>query len=383
MELSLSKKQSLAIAVLFLLAVATAFLIGFFFREVRDGASADYSLLREAQSVLEDNALNPLPAEPALEYGMIRGMLQAYNDPYTVFVDPPQHEIQTDQLQGKFGGIGTRLDRDSDNYVLLYPLPDSPAARYGILEGDRLLKVDNLETPAGVDIALVEAAIRGPAGESVSLVVAQAPAFEPRTISVVRAEVPLPSTTWNLAPDAPQVGLIHVNLIAASTADEITRAVEDLRSRGAQSLILDLRNNGGGLLDAGIDVVRLFLSQGTIIQQNYRNQSEKTYSVEKPGLLVDMPLVVVVNKNSASAAEIIAGVLQSSGRAKLVGEPTFGKDTVQLVFDLSDGSSVHVTSGKWSIPGQVVPLQPDVLIPDDPNNPNAPVSAAVQILQNP
>ncbi len=143
--------------------------------------------------------------------------------------------------------------------------------------------------------------------------------------------------------------------------------MEDLQQRGATAFVLDLRDNPGGLLDAGVDIARLFLKEGSVMQQQYRGQEVKTFEVEKPGPLADLPLAVLINHGSASAAEIAAGALQAHRRATLIGEPSYGKDSIQLVFTLQDGSSLHVTSAQWWIPGLQKPvgeqgLQPDILI---------------------
>jgi carboxyl-terminal processing protease len=182
---------------------------------------------------------------------------------------------------------------------------------------------------------------------------------------------------------------MEINLIAASTADEILRAVKDLQNRGASHFILDLRNNPGGLLTAGVDISRLFLKDGLVIEQQYRGQPVESFKVEKPGPLADLDLAVLINRGSASAAEIIAGSLQAHHRASLIGSPSYGKDTIQLVFDLQDGSSLHVTAAQWWVPGLVSPisgvgLQPDVLVEaGDPNAAGGPdplIQAAIQEL---
>lgn len=330
-------------------------------------AGGEWPILHQAYQILVDNGFKPAPQSPGLEYGMIRGMVQAYDDPYTQFVEPIQHELEGNTLQGSFGGIGVRIGRDSDNHVILYPLPDGPAQQAGLLEGDRLLMIEKLEITSETTDEQVQAALRGPVGERVKITIARAPDYQPVELSIKRAEIPLPSVTWHLDPDSPTLGMIEINVVAASTPDEIQKAVEDLRTRGADGYILDLRDNYGGLLTAGIDTARLFLKEGVIIEQQYKGRDVESYEVEKPGPLAEIPLAVLVNKNTASAAEIIAGALKAHGRAKLIGESTYGKDTIQLVFDLKDGSSLHVTSAHWWIPGlapmlQGTGVQPDVTI---------------------
>jgi carboxyl-terminal processing protease len=358
--------RSFLFSLLVVLLVIASFGAGYLFHSQR-GDLRSRALLDEAQTILLNHGLKTVPAEPRLEYGMIRGMLQAYDDPYTVFLEPPQNELEGHRLEGRYGGIGVQLEQDEQGNWLLYPYADSPARLAGLQDGDRLISVDDTPITPQTTADVLQAALRGPVGEEVQLTVARPPDDAPLTFTITRQEIALPSVTWRLDPDEPRLGVLKVNIVAASTPDEIQRAVEDLQQRGATAFALDLRDNPGGLLDAGVDIARLFLKDGAVMQQQYRGQDVKTYKVEKPGPLADLPLVVLINKGSASAAEIAAGALQAQKRAPLIGEPSYGKDSIQLVFTLKDGSSLHVTSARWWIPGLPSPvgengLQPDILI---------------------
>lgn len=381
----MSFKRGFFFSLIAMVCTTLAFVAGFYVHEVQNPGLEDFPILNQAHQILLDHALKDPSSNRGLEYGMIRGMLQAYDDPYTIFVEPVQHELETNSLEGKFGGIGVQLYRDQDGNVILFPFPDSPAFQAGIREGDQLLEVDDLKISTDVSIESIQAAIRGPEGQRVRLLIAHLPDSTPVELIIMRKSIPLPSVTWHLDPDNPNLGVIQVNAIAASTPDEIQDAVKDLQNRGGTHFILDLRDNGGGLLSTGIDTARLFLQEGVIIQQQYRNRGVETFRVQDPGPFADVPLVILVNQSTASAAEIIAGALQSHQRAVLVGSPTFGKDTVQLVFDLEDGSSLHVTAGRWWIPELPVSelqngLQPDVVLLAEDENPNAALAAASQIL---
>jgi carboxyl-terminal processing protease len=347
--------------------------------------SGDLTLLQEAYGILQTHALEPPEAGTKLQHGMIRGMLDSYGDPYSSFLEPIQAELEGNRLQGSFGGIGAGMGRDDDGYVVLFPFPDSPAQKAGILEGDRLLKVNDLIVLPELDFDSVLAAVRGPVGQPVSLTVASPPGYDPRPIDVRRDVISLPSVTWHLDPADSRLGVVVVNLIADSSAEEIQKAVDDLQQRGATHFVLDLRNNGGGLLNAGVDVAGLFLTEGEVMRQQYRGQQVRIYQVERPGPLADIPLAVLVNTNTASAAEIIAGALQANGRALLVGTPTYGKNTVQLVFELQDGSSLHVTAARWWFEGLEFPrdgagLFPDLSLPDGEQDPEAALRLAAGAL---
>lgn len=364
---------SIIIMVLFVvlqvLIVAVAFMGGFLYHEWKFGdisvlSGTKFPLLVEAYDLLKSNAYFDLPEVKSLEYGMIRGMLQAYNEPHTVFVEPPQHELQTHELQGKFGGIGVRIERDAENYVYLYPLPDSPAQKAGVQDGDRLIKVGDFSIGPDTRTDEVQAAVRGPVGQKITITVGHKPDYQPVEISMERAEVPIPSTTWNLAPNQPEIGILHIRVIADTTPEEVKKAIADLKEQGATRFVIDVRNNGGGLVEAGVNTARLFLTDGQVIEQQYRGKPVKSYEVTSPGEFANLPIVILVNKGTASAAEIFAGALQGQGRAPIVGTNTYGKDTIQLVFRLSDGSSLHVTAAHWWIPGLSDKITGTGLIPD-------------------
>jgi carboxyl-terminal processing protease len=352
--------------------------VGFFGRPLIQQDQRDLDLLHQAQNIVVDNALLDLPSETEMEYGMIQGMLTTLGDPYTVFVPPAAHEVETDSLAGSFGGVGLRLERDAESRWRVYPLPDSPALAAGIRDGDILTGVDDLPVTAETQNVDLLAAIRGPVGESVTLTLLR----DEReiTVAVQRESVPIPSVVWNLVPDAPAVGLLHIYRIAETTADEIAEGIADLQDQGATGFILDLRDNGGGLVDSGVAIARLFLAEGDVLHEQFKGEAVKVFDVEQPGPYMYLPLVVLVNGNTASSAEIVAGALASGSRAPLIGAPTFGKTTIQYIFDLQDGSSIHVTSGRWWIPGVSFPLQPDIAVGDDPDGATA-VQAAVDWLK--
>jgi len=373
-----SKRKWIFIAlqiVIVILAVA----VGYFGHRIPIQYQGEFGLVRQARDIVLENTILAIPEEPGLEYGMIRGMLETLNDPHTIFVEPAAHEVQSDQLTGSYGGVGIRLERDTQMQWRIYPLPNSPALEAGIQDADLLLQGGGLVITSETDDVALLAAIRGPVGEKVNLTIQRK--GETLTFTIERQSVPLPSVTWNLLPEAPDIGLVQVNRIADTTADEIQAGIEDLQAQGAEALILDLRDNGGGLVEAGVDIARLFLAEGEILHQQFKGETEKVYEVEKSGPYSDLTLVVLVNGNTASSAEIIAGALAAHERAVLIGAPTYGKNTIQYVFDLEDGSSVHVTSGEWWIPGISFPLTPDRTISEDPTG-TIILQTAIEVFQN-
>jgi carboxyl-terminal processing protease len=377
-------RRSFIFSFLAFLCISAAFFAGYFVHAYAE-SSRDFLVLRQAYRLLENNALEELPAPPAIEYGMIRGMLDAYGDPNTTFLEPVQQMLQTDSLQGSVEGIGVELQRDEDGTILLYPLPDGPAARAGVKPGDRLVRVGDLDVTTETRLERIEEALRGQEGQSVWLELRRPPENVKILIEVGLEFILLPSTNWYVTAQDSRVGVIKISLIASNTPEEVESAVVDLQKQGVSFFILDLRDNGGGLLTAGVDTARLFLEDGVILLQQYRDEDVETFSVERPGSLANLPLAVLVNEGTASAAEIVAGSLQAQGRARLVGSPTFGKNTIQLVFDLQDGSSLHVTAARWWLPGQDSRslwegIQPDIRVRARASNSDPALATAVRIL---
>ncbi len=320
-------------------------------------------LLDEAWDVAASQFYGQLPTDQARTYGAVRGMLETFKDPYTAFFEPPQTELQSQQLSGKFGGIGASVRRENDGRIVLSPFPDRPAAQAGVQEGDVLVKIDNTTITPEMKFEDVTALLRGEVGTAVKIEIdrgGQILAF-----SITRAEISVPSVTWRILAQAPDVGYIKLNIFAQTSKDELIQAITDLKKQGAKKLIFDLRDNGGGLLDAAIGIASQFVD-GKIVSEKRRNGGQQDYTAEANGAARDMPLVVLVNGGTASASEIVSGAIQDKGRGVLVGVKTYGKGSVQNVIPLSDGSSLHVTVAEWLTPnGRQITgkgLQPDVVI---------------------
>jgi carboxyl-terminal processing protease len=375
-------KRAILLSILLFLLLTIGFLAGYLVRgEFNVSNHERFPILQQAYEIILNHGYQEMPSDRSFEYGMIRGMLQEYADPYSIFVEPAQHELESNNLQGNFGGIGVDLYKNDDGIVILNPYPGSPAEKAGILNGDQLFVVDGLIINPETPLNSIQAAIRGTEGEPVSLTIGRSPDFSPINIEVIRELYQLPSTAAHIHPQESRLGIVKVNLIADSTPEEISDAFKKLLDQGATHFILDLRNNSGGLLSAGIDTAKLFLQDGQILQQQYKGEEIESIYVDKPGELRNVPLAVLINHNTASAAEIIAGALKQNNRAWLIGESTFGKDSIQLIFDLDDGSSLHITSAKWWIPGlnPVVGgngIQPDMHLTDDGDNPDSMIDAA-------
>ncbi|MHB0987769.1 MAG: S41 family peptidase [Bellilinea sp.] len=374
-------------AILFtVLVVLVAFLVGFY--SSSGYTQFNFQLFNQVYDILEKNGLKPLPAAQFTEYEMIRGLVKAYDDPYTVFVEPSQHELESNQLKGKFGGIGAALQRDTLGTLRVYPYPNSPAAEAGVPSGSILLSVDDLTVGVDTPDDTVISALRGDVGSKVAVRVTPQGETAPVSFSIKRREFGIPSVTWFILPEQPALGVVKITGFSATTADEISAAVQDVKAQGATAVILDLRDNGGGLVEAGVDVVKLFAKAGsTIIAQHQPDRADQVTRTLTNGKYADLPLLILVNQNTASSAEIVAGALQAQGRASIIGKQTYGKDTIQLVFDLTDGSSIHVTSARWSLPSNPAFASGAGIVPDFPLTQDTPADsdyyrAALEVYRN-
>jgi len=312
--------------------------------------ATDFQLFWEAWHLVENNFYGDLPAMHQVAWGAIRGALDVLDDPHTTFLEPQPRQREKEQLSGQFGGIGAYVNEAEDGTISLDPMPDLPAERAGVLQGDVLLKVDDTDITSEMSVEEVVNLIRGEVGSIVRLTLQRKGQAEPLVLEVQRQEIPSASVEWRMLEEAEGVGYVRLLLFSGRTALELEEAIADLQEQGMTRLIVDLRGNGGGLFDASIDVASAFLPDGVVVFQLEKGGKERAYEVSRRASLPDAPLVLLVDGGTASASEIVAGALQDRGRAILVGQTTYGKGTVQTVYDLSDGSSVHITYAEWLTP---------------------------------
>jgi len=316
-------------------------------------ADAGFDTFWSAWKAITDTYGSELPDSKVITYGAIRGSLRALNDPYTLFSDPVDTEIQRPELEGEFSGIGAFVNQnDQGQLVIQTPMRGQPAEKAGIKSGDIVLKVDGRDI-AGLETNEAVLLIRGKKGTRVVLTLLREGTPEPFDVGVVRDTIKVPSVnTARLLTDegAPTVGYIELTVFAQETRDEMRTAIRDLREAGMQALVLDLRNNPGGYLNAAIGVTSEFVESGVVTYREDRAGVRNEERVVPGGTAYDVPLVVLVNGGSASASEIVAGAIRDHDRGVLVGEQTFGKGSVQNVHHLSDGSELRVTVEIWRTP---------------------------------
>ena len=285
-------------------------------------------------------------------YVAIEKMLASLDDPFTRLLRPEQYRSLKVSTSGELTGVGLQigLDAEMKTIEVVAPIAGSPADRAGIQPHDRILEIDGSPT---TEMTLDESAarMRGPAGTGVTLLLERAMEQRQETVELVRDRIALNPVVAKLRAQATAdpIGYIQLNQFSAKATAEVARAIEQLADQGATSYVLDLRGNPGGLLEAGIEVARLWLDRGAIVYTVDRRGVIGSFDAEGQAL-TEAPLVLLVNRGTASASEILAGALHDNGRAQIVGERTFGKGLIQSLFDLADGSGLAVTVAKYETP---------------------------------
>jgi carboxyl-terminal processing protease len=311
-------------------------------------------------------------------YGAIRGMLKTL-DPHSSFLDPESYKEMQVETSGSFGGLGIEITIRDDQLTVVAPIEGTPAYRAGIQPGDRIVKIEGLPTK---DMTLVDAVkkMRGPKGTKVTITIQRDGAKEPQDISVVREIIQVQSIkTTEIEPG---LGYVRIRQFQERTAKDMEAGIDKLEKTGRfAGLVLDLRNNPGGLLSAAVDVSEKFLGDGKLVvytEGRVRNQNMR-FLAHARHPITEVPIVVLVNQGSASASEIVAGAIQDHGRGVVLGQQTFGKGSVQTIIPLADGSGLRLTTAKYYTPkGRSIHgkgIAPDIVIDppkEDPPKPGTP-----------
>jgi len=316
-----------------------------------DDVPAEIDVFWEAWSFLNEQFYGSIPSDEDRVHGAIRGMVNAFDDQHTAFIDPVRAAITSENMQGSFSGIGAtvRLD-EAGRLVIVDPMPEHPAFEAGLRPDDIVLEVDG-QSVDGLSLFESVLLIRGPTGSTVILTVFREGRLEPFEVSIVRAEIELEIVEYEMLEQPGNIGYVRLTQFSNGAADKVAEAIEALQEQGATRLIFDLRSNPGGLLSESVNVSSLFVKSGIVVRERLKGGEEKTFNVKRgQQVALEIPLVVLVNGGSASASEIVAGALQDAERATVVGEQTFGKGSVQLPHRLSDGSELRVTIAEWLTP---------------------------------
>jgi len=281
-----------------------------------------------------------------LSQAAIKGMVEALDDPYTSYLDAETYQLGLSSLEGKFEGIGAYIGVEDEKLIIIAPIADSPAAKAGIRAGDIILEI-NAESTLGISLAEAVLNIRGPKGTSVSLLILHQGETEPEEIEVVRAEIELPSVHFEMRGD---IAYINITYFSERTNEELSPILQSITQEGATGIVLDLRSNPGGLLDAAVDVASRFLKEGVVVNVVDNQGKHTALSVKPKGLTTNLPLVVLVDSYTASGSEVLAGALQDHARAIIAGTTTYGKGSVNILHQLKDGSGLYITTAHWLTP---------------------------------
>jgi carboxyl-terminal processing protease len=320
--------------------------------KIVDRAYVDDSFNHQNWWLVRQKALEKPLDNREQTYTAIQKMLATLDDPFTRLLKPDQYRSLQTNTSGELTGVGLQITQDNPTGELrvISPIEGSPAEQAGIKPRDRILKINGIPT---VKLSLDEAAerMRGVIGSKVTLTIVEDKQTAEKEVTLVRDRISLNPVYADLRAQENDlnIGYIRLNQFNANATTELANAIRKMEGKGANAYILDLRSNPGGLLQAGIEIARLWLAKGTVVYTVNRNGIQDSFSASGQALTSD-PLVLLVNQGTASASEILAGALQDNGRAKLVGEKTFGKGLIQSLFNLSDGSGLAVTIAKYETP---------------------------------
>ena len=316
------------------------------------GASSDeeqaFQVFWEAWQLLKQDYYGELPEPQKMARAALRGVLGTLDDKNTALIDPEISKILSQDSSGSFDGIGATIRQNKDNLIEVAGLfAGQPANKAGVKVGDVIMAVDG-KPIAGFSTYEAVALIRGPAGTTIKLTIARKGETQPLEISVTRAKINIPIVTSKMLDD----NIAYVSLFDFSSlaTDQLDKALQELLDKKPKGLILDLRGNPGGYLQQAIQVADIFLDSGIVASEKDKDGNGPTFRSGPKGIAQDIPMVVLVDGSSASASEIVAGALQDRNRAKLIGEKTFGKGSVQLPRQLSDGSELRITIAHWLTP---------------------------------
>ncbi|MDN5371457.1 MAG: carboxyl-terminal processing protease [Carnobacterium sp.] len=312
--------------------------------------SEDFEKIQTVYDTLMSDYYQGVESETLIE-GAITGMTESVGDPYTQYLNVEESSSLNESISASFEGIGAEVMKQGDNVMIVSPIAGSPAEKAGLQPNDIIVKVDEQEL-SGMSLNEAVSYIRGEKGSEVVLTIKRGETtFE---VTLVRDTIPVETVLYQLDKENPTIGSITITSFSSPTYEDLVMAIEDLREQGATSFVFDVRQNPGGLLNAGLSISNLFLENGDIILQTQEKDQEPVSIVADDKTMgsfkVTEPSVLLVDEGSASASEILAGAVSESGNVKLIGTKTFGKGTVQNVATFDDSSELKLTIAKWLTP---------------------------------
>jgi carboxyl-terminal processing protease len=336
-------------------------------QDTAQAATPDFNLIQQAWDLIQNHYVDRTAIQSqALTYGAISGMVNALGDTgHTRFLTPEMVKQENNFTRGQFDGIGIEVGMKNNQIVILAPIAGSPAQKAGLHSGEIIVKVDGQPT-TGMALDAVAQRILGPAGTTVTLTIEDPTTSQDRNVTIQRAHIQTPNITWKMLPGT-TIAQIHMLGFSEGVTNDLINAINAAEQQGATGLILDLRDNPGGLLDESVRSTSQFLTSNDAVLLEKDSQGHtRAVKAQSGGVATKIPMVVLVNNSTASAAEILAGALQDAGRAKLVGDTTFGTGTVLNQFSLPDGSAILLATEEWLTPkGRVIwhkGIVPDVQV---------------------
>jgi carboxyl-terminal processing protease len=356
------KKGKILVTLLLVLAIAAAFSAGCLLSPTANSRAGDGTgVIKEAWDIIASKYVEPARLDSAnMTRAAIEGIIGTLDDPYTTYLSPEEYKLSQSSISGEFDGIGAVVSVRDKNLVIVSPMTDSPAEKAGVRAGD-IIQAINGEPAAGMNLDLAVSKIRGPRGTTVSLLILHQGETEPVEITITRARIELSSVHFEMRGDIAYINIIQ---FTSRTEDEFAPVIEQLEEAGAGGIVLDLRSNPGGLLDVVIMVASHFIPEGIIVQVRSNQGITDTEEAVTGLTTTDLPMVVLVDNFSASGAEVLAGALQDHNRALISGNTTYGKGSVNFLYQLSDGSGLYITSSRWLTPnGRLIEghgIEPDM-----------------------
>ena len=343
----------------------------------------DFKLFWDTWNHIKDSYYRQPVSDVELFYGALQGLVSGLDDPYSVFFDPEETEIFNEELEGSFEGVGMEIGIRNDQLQVIAPLPGTPAEKAGLRSGDKIFAINGEDTlEMSVEDAVLR--IRGERGTTVTLTISSDGLSDLRDVDVVRDTIRVDSVTWEIKDG---IARVRISFFNGDTGARWREAIQEMLTSGAKGLVVDLRNNPGGLLDSAIEVAGEWVDGRPVVIERIQGV-DQPMSGSGRARLADLPTVVLVNGGSASSSEIVAGALKDYDLATIVGETTFGKGSVQDYQELSDGSSVKLTIAEWLTPNgnsiHETGIEPDVAVEfsleDLENGLDPQMDAALQII---
>lgn len=309
----------------------------------------DRGLRAELQDAIQDDFYKQVD-DGQIEQGSLKGMVEGLDDRFSNYLTPKETQQFQQSVEGRFEGVGMNVDQDKRGLRVLNVFENSPAERGGVKKGDFITEVDG-RSIAGMSADVATARIKGEAGTTVSLQLVDPESFDPRTVKLKRARIEIPITTGRIVErDGKKLGIVTLSTFSEGAHALVRKEIDELLDKGAEGILLDLRGNGGGLLNEAVLVGSVFIDDGLIVSTKGRTKPEQKYDSVGGSIDEDIPVVVLVDRGTASASEIVSGAIKDRGRGTVVGTRTFGKGVFQEVQPLSNGGLLDITVGQYFLP---------------------------------